>query len=150
MFMKKKDEADSQSRVSDDIVRMVFEKQSNMSIKEKLYHAIKEKEQAIEAKKNCAFPLLDIESLLQVIDEVMIIYTGKNVSNIPKATLIDIIDRKLPLKVAQITECIKSIVQAKEVLFLKEVVTSSKMLILQLDRTKYNSMRDYAKRLKLE
>jgi len=33
---------------------------------------------------------------------VMIIYTGKNISNIPKATLIDIIDRKLLLKVVQI------------------------------------------------
>ena len=33
MFLKKKDEADSQSRVSEDIVKMVFQKQSNMSIK---------------------------------------------------------------------------------------------------------------------
>lgn len=39
--MKKKDEADSKSMVSDDIVKMVFNKQPNMSIKEKLFQAIK-------------------------------------------------------------------------------------------------------------
>lgn len=86
-----------------------------------------------------------------VIDEIMIIYTGKGVSNIPKATLIDIIDRKhSSLKIAQIAECLKAILQAREVSFLKEIVTSSKMVILQVDRTKFNAMRDYAKYLELE
>ena len=75
--------------------------------------AIKEKEKVIEFKQQTEFPLIDSESLMLVIDEVMITYTGKNISNIPKATLIDIIDRKIPLKVAQISECLKAIVAAQ-------------------------------------
>jgi hypothetical protein len=41
IFNRKKDEAESKSQVSDDIVRMIFSKQSNASIKEKLHAAIK-------------------------------------------------------------------------------------------------------------
>ena len=98
-FNKKKDEADSQSRVSDDIVRQVFGKKANQSIKETLYAAIRLKEERIKAKQNSVFPLIDKVTLLQIIDEVQITYTGKGVTNMPKATLIDLFNRKLTVKI---------------------------------------------------
>lgn len=148
-FSKKKDEADSQSRVSDDIVRQVFGRKDNQSLKETLYAAIRLKEERIRAKQNSVFPLIDKATLLQIIDEVQITYTGKGVTNMPKATLIDLFNRKLTVKIEQICECIQAILSAPGVGYLREITTMSKMVVLQLNRLQYHQMRDFAHNMPL-
>jgi hypothetical protein len=53
-------------------------------------------------------------------------------------------------KISIISECFKAILGSPSVKFLKEIVTSSKLVVLQMDRTQYTSMREYAKTLELQ
>lgn len=77
-------------------------------------------------------------------------YMTKRVSNIAKSSLIDILDKKLRIKHEIVTEAVRLILQAVEIKFLVEHTTSAKIVILQMDRTKYQPMRTYATNLKLE
>ena len=70
---------------------------------------------------------------------------SKAASNIFKATLIGILDENLSYKVGQIIECIGKILEAKQIAFLKKHVISNKQEVLQMDRTKFNEIKEYFK-----
>ena len=68
--LRKKAELESQSRVSNDVVDMIFQQDSNMSVKDKLYKAIREKQQKIEEKQRIlgSSVAIDNSTLLNIID----------------------------------------------------------------------------------
>ena len=80
----------------------------------------------------------------------MQVYAGKNVRNMPKGCLIDILERKTNFHLRDITQSIEVVLAATEIQFLKEICTSQKMVILQMERLKFKEIREYAKNVKLE
>ena len=122
---------------------MVFEKQLNMSIKENVYHAIKRKIRWLRLIKTAHFPWhWKFAAGHWKSDDNLYWQEHQQHSqgNPHRHHWQEIASESSPDK-----SCIKAIVEAKEILFIMEVVTSSKMLIFQLDRKKYNLMREYAK-----
>ena len=112
--LRKKAELESQSRVSNDVVDMIFQQDSNMSVKDKLYKAIRDKQQKIEEKQRTlgSSVAIDNSTLLNIIDEILMTYLAKRVSNIAKSSLIDILDKKLRIKHEIVVEAVRLILQA--------------------------------------
>jgi hypothetical protein len=76
-----------------DVQKMIFSKKSNAEIAERLVAAVKEKE-AKMLNLDTSKLLMDKDMLRQVCEEILVRYMGRNVSNIPKATLLDLLNKK--------------------------------------------------------
>jgi hypothetical protein len=76
-----------------DVQKMIFSKKSNAEIAERLVAAVKEKEAKI-VNLDTSKLLVDKDMLRQVCEEILVRYMGRSVSNIPKATLLDLLNKK--------------------------------------------------------
>lgn len=76
-----------------DVQKMIFSKKSNAEIAERLVAAVKEKE-AKMVNLDTSKLLVDKDMLKQVCEEILVRYMGRSVSNIPKATLLDLLNKK--------------------------------------------------------
>lgn len=68
---------------------------------------------------------------------------GKNVSNIFKATLIEILQSRMKFKDDLIQDYLQKIISAPDLKFLMEIESSQKLKVLRIDRQKYRAARDY-------
>ena len=80
----------------------------------------------------------------------MMTYLAKKVSSIAKGTLTSILVSKLNLKLEIVVESLRVITSAPEIKFLKELLTSSKLVVLILDKSKFNSLRNYVNSMNIE
>jgi len=76
-----------------DVQKMIFSKKSNAEIAERLAAAVKEKEAKMVSLDTSKL-LVDKDMLKKVCEEILVRYMGKSVSNIPKATLLDLLNKK--------------------------------------------------------
>ena len=66
-------------------------------------------------------------------------------NNMAKATLLDLLNRRLSFQLADITSALEKMIEVKEIGYLKNVFTSSGMHIIQINKTKFNEMMAYIK-----
>jgi len=76
-----------------DVQKMIFSKKSNAEIAERLAAAVKEKEAKMVSLDTSKL-LVDKDMLKKVCEEILVRYMGRSVSNIPKATLLDLLNKK--------------------------------------------------------
>ena len=68
---------------------------------------------------------------------------GKNVTNIFKTTLIELLQGRLKFKDDLIVNYVNRIITAPELNFLTEIESSKKLKVLTINRQKYKSAREY-------
>jgi hypothetical protein len=73
---------------------------------------------------------------------------GKGVTNIFKVTLLELLYKKLKYDTSDITKYVEMMVNCPQICFLKEVLTSNKTVVLQIDKSKFNEQIEYFKKMK--
>jgi hypothetical protein len=72
---------------------------------------------------------------------------GKGVTNIFKVTLLELLYKKLKYDTSDISKYVEMMVKCTQICFLKEVLTSNKTVVLQIDKTKFNEQVEYFKKM---
>ena len=70
------------------------------------------------------------------------IYMSKNVSNMFKVTLIELLQQRLQIKNEVIAQYVEKLIKIEKMEFLKVVLSSKKLEVVQIDKSKFKETRD--------
>ena len=87
--------------------------------------------------------LIDCQTILTLIDSIMMTYAGRRVTFMARSSLIGILEGQGHVKRSLIIEAIRIIVGVKEIGLLTEETTSSNINILKFHKGKFSAMRKY-------
>ena len=87
--------------------------------------------------------IVDCNTVLTIIDSVMLAYTGRGVSFMARSNLIGILEKQGICKREVVVEAIRVIVGVKEIGFLTEQTTSSNIKVLKFNKGNFSAMRKH-------
>lgn len=78
--------------------------------------------------------------MLKIYDEILLIFISKNVTNIFKVTLLEILQQRLRMKNELISSYLETLLKMK-MNFLSTTLSSKKIEVVQIERQKYKDGR---------
>lgn len=70
------------------------------------------------------------------------VFMSKNVSNIFKVTLVELLQQRLQIKNQVISEYVDKLIKMDNMDFVKVVLSSKKLEVVQIDKSKYKQFRE--------
>ena len=79
---------------------------------------------------------------MKIYDEILLIFMSKNVGNIFKVTLVELLQQRLQLKNELICNYVEELLKMEGMEFLKVIQSSRKIEVVQINKQKYREVRD--------
>lgn len=106
---------------------------------------VKEKQRInneLKSQQNGDNKKVDKQAMLKIYDEILLIFMSKNVGNIFKVTLIELLQERMQLKNELISMYVDQLLKMEGMEFLKVVQSSRKIEVVQVNKQKYREVRD--------
>lgn len=125
---------------------MIFSRMPARDITARLMESIREREKQnkLESEKVAREGIkIDKGTMVKICEDLLLVYMSKNVSNMFKTTLLEMLESRLSFKNEIISESVDRIIRNESLGFLREKESSQRLKVVSMDRQKYRAARQY-------